>query len=146
MALPHKDVCKKIYEKHSKVLDEIFMSVKGVAPGSRSSRRAFGITLTQLANNNIISDTDILYKKIKGQMFQAKLIKKDGEILILYDGKEFTNPSPAGWAVGGNNQPNGWTFWTVQDSNGDDKGTLAELRKELEELKGKGPPPNEKGV
>ena len=131
MAQPNIDICKKIYESHKEVLDEIFVAVRGVAPAS--GRAAYNISLTHLVENGAMSITDILYAKYKNVLHEARLVRKkeNGEVRIDLNGDLFDNPSKAGKRVRDGKETAGWDFWTVKSEDGTDKGTLAKLREQV---------------
>lgn len=129
MAYPNKDICEKIYEAHKDVLEEIFLSVKGEAPQTKTIREktySNDLTLTNLVEKNFLDINDELLGDYKGQRYQAKLEKVNNKVIIKFnDGRIFNSPSSAAKEIT-NYAMNGWVFWGV-----DGKGTLEDLRDKL---------------
>lgn len=135
MALPNKELCQRIYLAHKNVLNEIFLSVKGMAPRSTSRGRrirTFTVTLEQLVEKDILTLQDSLYKTWKGTVHDARLDRNNntGMINIIYKENRYDSPSSAASVITGG-QINGWTFWNVKNEHDADKGSLSQLRKRL---------------
>jgi hypothetical protein len=132
MAKTNKEICKKIYEAHKTVFDEIFSSVnEGKLPDVESenqTKKHFDVSLEELIERKILKITDTLNADYNGKHFTASIIQNDDlGIGINCNGTEYNSPSAAGFAVT-KKSTNGWTFWQVKDQVGQVKGTLSELR------------------
>jgi hypothetical protein len=132
MALANKELCQRIYLAHKEVLDEIFVSVKDMAPQStaRGRRiRTFTVTLERLVEKGLLNMEDTLWKR--GTTHRATLNRDDaGRITILHNGTEYDNPSRVARDIT-KTSVNGWTFWNVRDAHGKNKGLLSDLRQRL---------------
>lgn len=135
MAQPNRDLCLTIYNAYKDVFDEIYVSVKGEAPASRTTAeqiKSYNISLSQLMEKGILSLSDQFKASFKGKDYTAALIKlpEDDAVQIKFHDQLFNSPSKAATAITQKNA-NGWNFWDVYDVNGRFKGKLSELRAEL---------------
>lgn len=138
MANPNKELCESIYESYKDVLDEIYQTVNGKAPESRSRAeqiKRYNITLGQLIDEKMLSLRDTLQAKYKEKEYKANLMKDNGFVKIKLNDVVYDNPSQAAKTITENNV-NGWVFWSVYDENNQLKGSLSELREnmKIEEL------------
>ncbi len=135
MAKTNKEICKRIYDVHKTVLDEIFSSVNdGKLPESESenqSKQHFDISLQNLVERKLLSLTDALHGDYNGKHYTASLIQNDDSVGIVCGGIEYDTPSAAGSAVRDNKATNGWAFWEIKDSSGKSKGKLSEIREQF---------------
>ncbi len=130
MAEPNRELCKRIYEAHKEVLDEIFESVKGGAP-SRNTKGSkihqSSISLSDLVRAKLVDVSVPLQATYQGNSHTATLQQEpSGGVAILVNGARYEAPSSAANAVT-NKSVNGWTFWKVGDGR-----TLDEVRKLFE--------------
>ena len=136
MANTRKEICKKIYEAHKDVLNEIFSAADEIGrhPNSdaeTTTKEHIGVSLENLVERDFLKLTDTLHKNVSGKLISAVLVKNDDAgVAIVVDGKEYTSPSRAANVVTGQSI-NGWTFWEVKDEAGKPKGNLDALRKLL---------------
>jgi hypothetical protein len=139
MAYPNKEICKKIYDAHKDVLDEIFSAVKGESPVPAQSKvriQRLNVNISQLVSSNIVDLSDTLHARNPDNYSATFKKNADGKVVILFDGKEFDTPSGPAKAIL-KQEVNGWTFWDVKDAQGVDKGLLADLRDKHIELQNK---------
>lgn len=137
MALSNTERCKRIYDRHQEVLDEIFTSVKGEVPKAHSRDetivRRSSTTLADLVSGGVIDPSvDYLQGERRGQVYSATLenqgSKEEPKVVVWVDNSGYDNVSPAAAAALGRKAVNGWEFWSVPG-----KGTLSKLRDELVE-------------
>jgi len=127
MALPNMEICKRIYESHKDVLEEIFVSVKGVAPKpSNGTKSHSSTTLQHLVNNGLLNMSDTLHFSRLGVTHTAELKEGVSGIVIVHDGQEYKSPSGAARAISGQ-QEAGWDVWRA------DGKTLSTLRLNYEQ-------------
>jgi hypothetical protein len=55
----------------------------------------------------------------------------DADVVVVYDHKTYDSPTAAAAAVTGK-PVNGWAFWNVRSRDGKEKGSLKELRGQLD--------------
>ncbi len=137
MALPNNDLCQKIYKAHKDVLDEIFVSVKGEAPqpaaGFRARIRRSSITLADLISAGSLALSDTLHAIFKHDSYVATLRRDapDSDVVVEFDDKPYESVTAAAMAVTGK-PVSGWVFWDVKSREGLEKGSLKELRDQLD--------------
>ena len=136
MAKTNKEICKKIYDAHRDVLNEIFSSENDeeLPQGSSESqtKKHYGKTLQDLVENKQLNLTDKLHMVYNGKHFSASLLQNDdGSIGIVYNGIVYPNPSAACREARGTLTADGWKGWEVIDENGKSKKTLYEIREQF---------------
>lgn len=137
MALANKELCLELYKTYREVFDEIFLSVKGEAPAIKNSTekiRSYSTTLEQLFAAGKLQAGDRLEAKYKNGTYTAAFIEDpdDQNVSILLRDKRFASPSKAATEITKLNA-NGWKFWNVYGADGRSKGTLADIRAQLDE-------------
>jgi hypothetical protein len=91
--------------------------LRGLFGGKSKPRRAI-----KRANDGqrslvgLVSKKTPLYRNYKGNQYTASL-HPDGTILL--NGKKYASPTAAAKAIVDRSSVNGWTFWYIEDLNGD---------------------------
>lgn len=124
----NKEFYTKIYNAHKSILDGIFLAAKGEIPSGKIKVK--NPDLTNLVNQGVLKLTDKLIFKHRKKNYVCNLIEEDGIIRIGYDGEVYSSISTAIEKIS-DWHTNGWENCKVKTIEGDDKGSLAELRKSI---------------